>query len=240
MSQPELNGIVAVDGPSGTGKSTAARRLAGSLGAAYLDTGAMYRAVTLAVLRAGREPTDQEAVAEVARRCRVEMRTDPQHPGVTLDGVDVASEIRGAAVTEAVSAVSAVAEVREIMVAQQRRLITVATTPVGGIVVEGRDVGTVVSPEAGLKVYLTASSEARACRRSAQDAAAGRESDPRRVRADVTRRDSLDSNRGIAPLRMAEDAVLVDTTELDLEQVLRRLHDLVAQRGLLACSERSR
>ncbi|NYH81010.1 cytidylate kinase [Actinopolyspora biskrensis] len=239
MSQPELNGIVAVDGPSGTGKSTTARRLAGSLRAAYLDTGAMYRAATSAVLRAGVSLEDPVEVARVVRESRVVMRMDPELPGVSLDGGDIGEEIRGEAVTGAVSAVSAVPEVREILVAEQRRLITTVTGSGGGVVVEGRDVGTVVVPEAALKVYLTASSDARAQRRSTQDAAAGRASDPQRVHADVRRRDSLDSNRRVAPLRMAEDAVLVDTTELNVEQVLGRLHELVEGRGLLVASERT-
>lgn len=239
MSQPELNGIVAVDGPSGTGKSTTARKLAGSLRAAYLDTGAMYRAVTSAVLRAGVSPEDPAEVTRVVRESRVGMRMDPELPGVLLDGGDIGEEIRGEAVTGTVSAVSAVPEVREILVAEQRRLITAVTGAGGGVVVEGRDVGTVVVPEAALKVYLTASSDARAQRRSTQDAAAGRSSDPQRVHADVRRRDSLDSNRQVAPLRMAADAVLVDTTELDVEQVLGRLHELIAGRGLLVVSERT-
>lgn len=239
MSQPELNGIVAVDGPSGTGKSTAARGLAHALGAAYLDTGAMYRAVTLAVLRAGAALDDSPELTRLARGARLEMRTDPESPGVLLDGVDVRREIREEAVTGAVSAVSAVPEIRELLVGRQRALIDTATRPSGGIVVEGRDVGTVVAPEAGLKVYLTASADARAHRRTTQDAAEGRPADRERVHADVRRRDTLDSNRSVAPLRVADDAVSLDTTELSLEQVLGRLHELAESRGLLVTNERA-
>ncbi|SDP93703.1 cytidylate kinase [Actinopolyspora xinjiangensis] len=239
MSQPELNGIVAVDGPSGTGKSTAARGLARALGAAYLDTGAMYRAVTLAVLRAGVALDDATGLARVAGETRLGMRTHPDDPGVLLDGVDVRQEIREQEVTGAVSAVSAVPEIRELLVERQRSLIDASTRPRGGIVVEGRDVGTVVAPDAGLKVYLTASADARAHRRTAQDAAEGRPADRERVHADVRRRDTLDSNRAVAPLRMAEDAVSLDTTELSLEQVLSRLRELADGRGLLVTDERA-
>ncbi|SDK01337.1 cytidylate kinase [Actinopolyspora mzabensis] len=239
MSQPELNGIVAVDGPSGTGKSTAARGLAHALGAAYLDTGAMYRAVTLAVLRSGTPLDDAAELTRIAGGAHVVMRTDPDSPGVSLDGADVSGEIRGQEVTRTVSAVSAVPEIRELLVRRQRALIDAATRPSGGIVAEGRDVGTVVVPEAGLKVYLTASTDARAHRRTAQDVAEGRPADRDLVHADVRRRDALDSNRSVAPLRMAEDAVSLDTTELSLEQVLRRLHELAADRGLLVTNERA-
>src|SRR5437764_1059590 len=149
-----LRGVVALDGPSGTGKSTVARKLASALGAAYLDTGAMYRAVTLAVLRQQLDPADAEAVTRVAESADLVMGTDPVLPSVTLDGEDVAREIRDTEVTGAVSAVSAVPEVRHLLVEHQRRLIGEAEVEPGGVVVEGRDIGTVVAPAAGLKVYL--------------------------------------------------------------------------------------
>lgn len=239
MAQAELRGIVAVDGPSGTGKSTTARRLACALGAAYLDTGAMYRAATLAVLRSRVDRADAAEVERVVRDTEVRVRTDPDHPAVLLDGADVEREIRGSEVTAAVSAVSSIAAVRELMVRAQRELIRAAVDPTGGIVVEGRDIGTVVAPEAGLKVYLTASEHARAHRRTAQDTAAGRSADPELVRADVQRRDDLDSGRRVSPLRMSDDAVELDTTELDPAQVLERLHKLAESRGLLVPPERS-
>ena len=233
MAQARLRGVVALDGPSGTGKSTVSKKLAAALGATYLDTGAMYRAVTLAVLRAGIDPTDAAAVPRVARVAELGMGTDPLAPAVRLDGADVEPEIRGLEVTAAVSAVSAVPEVRELLVAMQRELIGVAIDDPGGMVVEGRDIGTVVVPDAGLKVYLTASADARAARRTAQDASDGRESDLRSTHADVQRRDALDSGRKVAPLRQAEDAVEVDTTDLDIAGVLEQLTKLVESRGLL-------
>ena len=228
MGQGELRGVVALDGPSGTGKSSVARRLATILGARYLDTGAMYRAVTLAVLRAGVDPLDTERVISIACSSRLELGTDPAHATTTLDGEDVGVEIRGADVTLAVSPVSAVREVRELLVAEQRRIIAEAD----GIVVEGRDIGTVVAPDAELKVYLTASAEARAQRRTRQDTAAGRTATVDAVLADVQRRDNYDSTRAVSPLRPADDAVEVDTTSLDLAGTVAALLDLVDQRGL--------
>jgi cytidylate kinase len=232
VTHGELHGVVAVDGPSGTGKSTVARRLAATLGARYLDTGAMYRAVTLAVLRAGVRPSDAERVAAVAGSAELSVGTEPGRPTIRLDGEDVASEIRSAKVTAAVSAVSAVPAVRARLVGQQQKIIDVALRAGYGIVVEGRDIGTTVAPSAGLKVYLTASSHVRAERRSRQDTAAGRESTVDAALAAVDRRDRLDSTRAISPLRPAEDAVEVDTTTLGVDDVLRELLALVAQRGM--------
>jgi CMP/dCMP kinase len=228
VAQGDLRGVIALDGPSGTGKSTVARRLASSLRCGYLDTGAMYRAVTLAVLRSGGN------AAEVAASVKVTVGTDPAAPTVELDGVDVAAEIRGPEVTLAVSPVSAVAEVRRILVEQQRAIIADVLAVRGGIVVEGRDIGTVVAPDAALKVYLTASADARAQRRSRQDHAAGRTASVEETLADVQRRDSFDSSRAVSPLRQAEDAVEVDTTDLDLPGVLAELLAIVDSRGLRA------
>lgn len=225
----DLRGVIALDGPSGTGKTTVARQLATRLGAAYLDTGAMYRVVTLAVLRTGVEPGDEAAVADVARRSEVGVGTNPRNPRARLGGEDVGAEIRTEAVNQAVSAVAAVPAVREILVAGQRRIIE----ETGGIVVEGRDIGTVVAPDAPLKVFLTASPEVRAARRSAQDTAAGRASTPQDARASVDRRDRLDSTRAVSPLRAADDAVVFDTSELSVEQVVVALTELAGQRGLL-------
>jgi cytidylate kinase len=213
--------VIAMDGPSGTGKSSAARRLAGALGAAYLDTGAMYRVATLHVLRAGVDLTDAAALDHATRELPLVIGTDPTEELVELAGEDVRAEIRGAAVTGAVSAVSAVPAVRQRLVAAQRALVEQA----GRIVVEGRDIGTVVLPTADLKVYLTASAQARAARRADQDGSADRAA----VLADVQRRDHLDSTRVASPLRPADDAVTVDTSEIDLDGVLDRLHALVQQ-----------
>lgn len=232
VGQGQLRGVVALDGPSGTGKSTVAKRLAMALDAHYLDTGSMYRAITVAVLRAGVDPADADAVAKVADEAELIVGTNPAAPGITLDGTDVAVEIRGPEVTLAVSPVSATAHVRELLVAQQRAIIADAVDSVGGIVVEGRDIGTVVSPDAPLKVYLTASADARARRRTKQDNAAGRQSTVDAVLADVQRRDNYDSSRAVSPLKAAGDAVEVDTTELDLAGTVDALLDLVQQRGL--------
>ncbi|WP_018332189.1 (d)CMP kinase [Actinomycetospora chiangmaiensis] len=235
-----LQGVVAVDGPSGTGKSTTARGLAMRLGARYLDTGAMYRAATLAVMRSGVAPdattTDadghDEAVA-VALAADLVMSTDPAEPRVRLGGEDVAAEIRGVEVTRNVSAISALTEVRRHLVDEQRRIIAEAHDDGSGIVVEGRDIGTVVAPDADLKIYLVASDTVRAGRRSAEDTSAGRATDATTTGADLARRDRLDSSRAASPLRAAEDAVEVDTSALDVEGVLDRLEELAAERGML-------
>ncbi|HEX4356268.1 MAG TPA: (d)CMP kinase [Pseudonocardia sp.] len=238
MGAERLRGVVALDGPSGTGKSTVARRLARQLKAGYLDTGAMYRAATLAVLRAGLEPSASVAVP-VAVGAVIEVGTDPADPSVRLGGEDVASEIRGEAVTSAVSAVSAHPQVRQRLVDQQRRIIdSVLAGGRDGIVVEGRDIGTVVVPDARLKVYLTASPEVRANRRSSQDRRAGRGGDTASALVAVQRRDELDSGRAISPARPAEDAVLLDTTDLDVPGVLGALRSLAAARGLVEHLER--
>lgn len=213
--------VVAVDGPSGSGKSTVSRRLASAVGARYLDTGAMYRAVTWAVLRSGVDPENAESVTKVASEVDLKIGVDPEAPSVTADGIAVDRDIRGPEVTAAVSAVSAVPAVREILVALQRQIIEAA----GRIVVEGRDIGSVVAPDADLKVYLTASAEARAQRRSTENAA-----DLVATAADLARRDRLDSTRAADPLRQAPDAVVLDTTELGIDEVVARLRDLLTGR----------
>ncbi|MEV0247013.1 (d)CMP kinase [Nocardia sp. NPDC050712] len=214
-----------MDGPSGTGKSSVSRQLATRLGASYLDTGAMYRVATLRVLRAGVDLADPAAIAVAVKELPLRIGTDPSREVIELDGVDVSSEIRGDAVTKAVSAVSAVPEVRELLVALQREI----TAAAGRIVVEGRDIGTVVLTGADAKIYLTASAEARAQRRNQQNIAEGRGDDYEAVLADVQRRDNLDSTRKISPLRPAADAVQVDTSELTKNQVIDELYQVVAQ-----------
>ncbi|WP_280442086.1 (d)CMP kinase [Nocardia brasiliensis] len=217
--------VVAMDGPSGTGKSSVSRRVATRLGARYLDTGAMYRVATLRVLRAGVELTDAAAIGAAVKELPLSIGTDPSREVIRLDGEDVSSEIRGDAVTKAVSAVSAVPEVRDLLVALQREI----TTDAQRIVVEGRDIGTVVLPDADAKIYLTASAEARAHRRNQQNIAEGRGDDYEAVLADVQRRDNLDSTRKVSPLRPADDAVLVDTSDLNMDEVIDELYRVVAQ-----------
>lgn len=215
--------IVAVDGPSGTGKSTMCRALAKHMGAKYVDTGAMYRVATLAVLRAGVDPADTASVIEVTADLPLAVSDDPDSTQVLLGGEDVKDEIRGREVTRHVSAVSAIPEVRVNLVELQRKLAREA----GRAIVEGRDIGTVVLPDAPAKIFMTASAEVRAQRRYNQDISAGREADFDAVLADVQRRDDADSSRAASPLRPAEDAVLVDTSELTPDEVLKALTEVV-------------
>jgi cytidylate kinase len=215
-----------MDGPSGTGKSSVSRRLATRLGARYLDTGAMYRAATLCVLRRGVDLGDPVAIASAVDGLPLTIGTDPRRELVLLDGEDVAAQIRERDVTAAVSAVSAVPEVRTLLVKLQRELSDAASR----IVVEGRDIGTVVLPDAVVKIYLTASAEARALRRNEQNIAEGRGDDYAAVLADVQRRDTLDSTRAVSPLRRAEDSVLVDTSDLGIDEVIDELHRIVLER----------
>lgn len=222
-NQPDGGLIVAVDGPSGTGKSTTCRALAKRLDARYVDTGAMYRVATLAVLRAGIDPADSTAVVAATRDLPLGISDDPDSTEVLLAGEDVSGEIRGAAVTQAVSAVSAIPAVRENLVALQRDLARRAHRAI----VEGRDIGTAVLVDAPVKAYLTASAEVRAKRRFDQDMAAGRDSDFATVLADVKRRDEADSSRATSPLRPAGDAEIIDTSDMSIEAVLDHLVGLV-------------
>jgi CMP/dCMP kinase len=218
---------VAVDGPAGTGKSSVSRGLARALQARYLDTGAMYRIVTLAVLRAGIDPSDQSAVEATAAGVKLSVGYDPDKDRSYLDGEDVSTEIRGIEVTQAVSAVSSVPAVRSRLVELQRAM---AQGP-GSVVVEGRDIGTVVLPDADVKIFLTASAETRARRRNDQNVAAGLPDDYDGVLADVHRRDHLDSTRAVSPLRAASDALVVDTSEMTESEVIAHLLRLVKQRS---------
>ncbi|WP_445170348.1 (d)CMP kinase [Mycolicibacterium sp. Dal123E01] len=218
--------VVAVDGPAGTGKSSVSRGLARALNAHYLDTGAMYRIVTLAMLRAEVDLLDPEAIAAAAD-VTLSVGHDPNVDSAFLDGEDVSAEIRGDEVTRAVSAVSAVPQVRTRLVALQRELASGSDN----VVVEGRDIGTVVLPDADVKVFLTASAETRASRRNDQNVAVGLADDFETVLADVRRRDHLDSTRALSPLRPADDAVIVDTSEMTEAEVVAHLLQLVEQRS---------
>ena len=219
----DFRGQITLDGPSGTGKSSVARDVARKLGAAYLDTGAMYRAATVAVLDAGVSLDDKVAVARAVSEAAIEVGTSARREVVTVDGVDVRERIRGAEVTRAVSPVSAVPAVRRRLVAQQRALVAEADA----VVVEGRDIGTVVLPDATLKIYLTASPDVRAQRRAAQLDVTS----PDKIAAlaqDLRRRDEHDSRRADSPLRPAEDSIVVDSTDLDRAAVVERILELAA------------
>jgi cytidylate kinase len=217
--------MIAIDGPAGTGKSSVSRGLARALAARYLDTGAMYRIVTLAVLRAGIDLDDVDAVGAAAEDVDLAIGYDPDEDRSYLAGEDVSAEIRGDEVTKAVSAVSAVPAVRTRLVRLQREL----AAGQGSVVVEGRDIGTVVLPDADVKIFLTASAEERALRRNDQNIASGLGDDYEAVLADVKRRDHLDSTRAVSPLRAADDALVVDTSDMSEPQVVAHLLDLVEQ-----------
>jgi len=215
--------VVAVDGPSGSGKSSTARGVAQRLGFAYLDTGAMYRAITWALLGRGVDLTDSEAIAKAAGDVALHSGTDPLAPTIEADGVDVSGPIRGADVTSNVSLVAAVPEVRAILVRAQRDAIAAAGT---GIVVEGRDIGTAVVPDAAVKVYLVADATARARRRASE---LGHD-DTDATQEALARRDHLDSSRAASPLAMAQDAIIVDGTDLTLDEVIDTVVALVEER----------
>ena len=210
--------VVAMDGPSGSGKSSTSRGVAVRLGLRYLDTGAMYRAITWWMLEHRVDVEDPAAVARQADAPVLVSGSDPLAPTITVDGVDVSGPIREQAVTSAVSAVSAVPEIRERLVREQRDIIGD-----GGIVVEGRDIGTAVAPDAPVKVYLTADPAARAARRSAEQAGA----DVAATQADLLRRDTFDSGRATSPLAMAADAHHIDTTPYTLDEVVEQVVALV-------------
>lgn len=225
-------GVIAIDGPSGSGKSTVSRGLAIRLGVPYLNTGAMYRAATWAVLRAKVNPTDAVEVGRAVAAAELEVGIDPAAPSCEVDGLDVRAPIRGPEVTAVVSAVAAVPMVRQQLVSAQRQIIAAALRgetefSQRGIVVEGRDIATVVAPDAVLKVYLTASVAARASRRRS-DAAGAATPQLADVQHDLQRRDTLDSTRATDPLRQATDATLLDTTTLSVDEVVDRLVELHA------------
>ena len=212
--------VVAVDGPSGSGKSSTARSVAERLGLAYLDTGAMYRAMTWALLQRGTDLSDADAIARDAEHVSISSGTDPLSPTIEADGQDVSGPIRGADVTSNVSLVAAVPRVRELLVKRQRE--TVDASP-DGIVVEGRDIGSVVLPDAPVKVFLVADPAARAARRAAELGGI----DAMATQADLARRDKIDSTRAASPLAKAPDAVEIDGTHLSLDQVVDAIVALV-------------
>ncbi len=202
--------VIAIDGPAGAGKSTIAKRLASRVGLDYLDTGAMYRAITFKVLREGLDPAGTE-VATAAQSAAIEM----DGVSVIVDGVDATAAIRSPDVTSQVSVVAANSQVREALRAQQRKW----AERMGGGVLEGRDIGTVVFPDAVMKVFLTASPSVRAARRVAELGG-----DVKEIEAQIRLRDELDSSRSDSPLRHDDDYIFLDTTEMDIDEVVDRLH----------------
>jgi cytidylate kinase len=210
--------VVAMDGPSGSGKSSTSRGVADRLGLRYLDTGAMFRAMTWFMLEQGVDLADPAAIAEQAGTPDIVSGTDPLDPTITVDGTDVAEAIRGEAVTASVSPVSAVPAVRARLLELQRAIIGA-----GGIVVEGRDIGSVVAPDAPVKVYMTADPAARAARRALEEGG----SDAAAVEASLLARDRIDSSRATAPLTMPEGAHHIDTTPYSLDEVIGQVVALV-------------
>ncbi|MBV9663997.1 MAG: (d)CMP kinase [Actinobacteria bacterium] len=202
--------VIAIDGPAGSGKSTVARRVADALGLAYLDTGAMYRSVAFAALQAGIDPADADAVADLAGRVDIDVATR-----VTVDGVDATDAIRGPEVTTAVSTVAANPRVRAEMVKRQQAW---AAAHDGGVA-EGRDIGTVVFPNADLKVYLTASEDERARRRAQELGQPAYD----QVAADIARRDKVDSTRAASPMMVADDALVIDTTGRTIDEIVQEV-----------------
>ncbi|HIY80303.1 MAG TPA: (d)CMP kinase [Candidatus Olsenella excrementavium] len=222
--------IVAIDGPSGSGKSSVAREIARRCGLTYLDTGAMYRSVAYVCLERGVDPDDGDAVAEIARQIAIDFVADGEGQRVIANGEDVTAQIRTPEVERAVSPVSANPRVREVMVALQR-----SAGERGDVIAEGRDIGTVVFPRAELKVFLSASPEARARRRAVQrgggNLATGQSvavdaADEQRILDDLVRRDEYDSSRETSPLRPAEDAHLIDSSSLGFEEVVTNILSL--------------
>lgn len=212
--------IIAIDGPSGAGKSTLGKMLAKKLGLLYLDTGAMYRAVALAVIQRGAEFDDTAKIAEIAERAKIELIGDADALRVSLNGRDVTAEIRTLEVAQAASIVSAISGVRRVMVEHQRQIGLSADN---GCVLEGRDIGSVVFPNADLKFFLTAKPEARARRRFEEDKVKGRKSTYEQTLAEINERDERDVSRSDSPLTIAEGAVVIDTSELDLTEVFEQM-----------------
>ena len=216
--------IIAIDGPSGAGKSSVSRAVATELGLDYLDTGSMYRAMTWFMQNSGVDINDAKQVAQMARAEVIQPSIDPSEPGIRVDGRDVSIEIRSVEVTQGVSAVSAVPEVRELMVNLQREIATNSTT---GIVVEGRDICAVVLPDAPVQLFITADPEARANRRAKENG-----SEVTETKNDLEKRDLADSTRAISPLEVAPGARVIDTTYMELSDVIAQVTDIArAARG---------
>lgn len=217
---------IAIDGPAAAGKSTVARLVAARLSYVYIDTGAMYRALTLKVLTTGMNPEDGPGIKRLLKETQIELIPGGEGQHVHLDGVDVSRDIRKAEVSQNVSIVAKHQEVREEMVNRQRSLARG-----GGVVMDGRDIGTHVIPDAEVKIFLSASVETRARRRHEENIRKGFDSDLDQMKQDIIERDRLDSERETAPLIKADDAVEVNSTQLTIEQVVDQVMDIVAERA---------
>ncbi|MGD1101437.1 MAG: (d)CMP kinase [Terriglobia bacterium] len=219
--------VITIDGPAGAGKSTVAQKLAARLGLMYVDSGATYRAAALKVLEAGIDPRDETAVAKLIGATHVQVTTGEGEPHVLVDGDDVTARLRTSEVTLAAAQVSRLPEVRAKLIEMQRTFARGR-----GVVMEGRDIGTVVFPQAQLKVFLKAAVEERARRRLKQDSRESREATLEKTAYEIGRRDQLDAERKISPLTPASDAVVIDSTHLQADQVVEQILDLVEKKGL--------
>ena len=217
--------VVAIDGPAGAGKSTIAKLVAEKLGYAYIDTGAMYRSVAWKFLQTGKD-FDEALISTLAKTMVIEFKPEASVNRVFVDGAEVTDAIRSAEVTANVSRVAAIGAVREAMVAQQRRM-----GESGGVLMDGRDIGTVVFPNAQLKIFLTATVEERAMRRYKELIAKGQQVDLAQLKEDIASRDKQDSERAISPLRQAENALLLDTSHMNIEQVTAKILHLVEEKA---------
>jgi len=218
--------IIAIDGPAGSGKTTVARMVAEKLGLSYIDSGAMYRAIALKCIRQDIAKDDEDRATEAAQSAGIQFDLGPNGQKILLDGEDVTEAIRSLKVTEWVSPISAISGIRKAIVAEQRRL-----GADGGVVMEGRDIGTVVFPNADLKIFLTASPEVRARRRHSELAAKGIKADLEQLTHDIAERDRRDSTREDSPLRQADDAVPLDTDSLNAEQAADRIVELLREQA---------
>ncbi|SEG13082.1 (d)CMP kinase [Paenibacillus sp. UNC499MF] len=212
---------IAIDGPAGAGKSTIARKVAGELGFVYVDTGAMYRAVTWKVLQDGINPLDTKAVADTAAGMEIELVPGPEGQLVFVDGRDVSSDIRTKLVTDQVSQIAAIAEVRKLLVDKQKRMAASK-----GIVMDGRDIGTHVLPDAEVKIFLTASVRKRAERRFQEVQGTAMATTLEEMEKDIARRDMLDEGREVSPLVQAADAVMLDSTDLTIPEVVESILEM--------------
>lgn len=221
--------VVAVDGAAGSGKSSVSKGVASTLDLAYLDTGAMYRAMTWWLLQQQVDVSSDQQVGALAPSCPIVSGSDPRNPTITVDGVDVSEQIRTPEVTAAVSSVSAVVRVRDILTELMRSIVAAHVTAGRGIIVEGRDIGTVVLPDADLKVFLTADPAVRAARRAAENNQRGIAASVDQTEAELVKRDHTDATRATSPLQQADDAVVVDSSDDDLPTVIGKVANLIRQ-----------